>query len=66
MKQVQAIGDYADDSYYIYDLAGLKYIILANPIRSNICDEIPVLCINTWSEPKALDDSNLRIHPVLP
>ena len=56
MKQVRAIGDSADDSYFIYDLAGLKYIVPANPTPSNIRDEIPVLCINTCSEPKALDE----------
>ena len=56
MKQVRAIGDYADDSYCIYDLAGLKYIVPANPTPSDIRDEIPVLCINTCSEPKALDE----------
>jgi len=56
MKQVRAIGDYADDSYCIYDLAGLKYIVPANPTPSNIRDEIPVLCINTCSEPKTLDE----------
>ena len=37
-------------------MAGLKYIVPANPTLSNIRDEIPVLCINTCSEPKTLDE----------
>ena len=56
MKQVWAIGDSADSSYCIYDLAGLRYIIPANPTPTNIRDEIPVLCINTCNEPRALDE----------
>jgi hypothetical protein len=56
MKQVRAIGDYADDSYCLYDLAGLKDIVPSNPTPTNIREEIPVLCINTCSEPKLLDE----------
>jgi len=60
MKQVRAIGDYADDSYCIYDLAGLRYIVPSNPTPTNIRDEIPVLCINTCSEPKVLDEETCQ------
>jgi hypothetical protein len=37
-------------------LAGLKYIVPSNPTPANIREEIPVLCINTCSEPKLLDE----------
>jgi len=60
MKQVQAIGDYADDFYCIYDLAGLRYIVSANPTPTNIRDEIPVLCINTCSELRAKDEETCQ------
>jgi len=60
MKEVRAIGDYADDSYCIYDLAGLRYIVPAKPTPTNIRDEIPVLCINTCSEPRALDEETCQ------
>jgi len=60
MKQVWAIGDYADDSYCIYDLAGLRYIVPANPTPTNIRDEIPVLCINTCSELRALGEESCQ------
>jgi len=60
MKQVRAIGDYADDSYCIHDLAGLRYIVPANPTPTNIRDEIPDLCINTCSKPRALDEETCQ------
>jgi len=60
MKQVRAIGDYADDSYCIYDLAGLRYVVPANPTPTNIRDEIQVLCINTCSKPRALDEETCQ------
>jgi hypothetical protein len=57
MKQVWAIGDYyADDSYCIDDLAGLKYIVPSNSTPTDIREEIPVLCINTCSDPKLRDE----------
>jgi len=60
MKQVRAIGDYSKDSYCIHDMAGIRYLVQANPTPDNIRAEIPVLCINTCSEPRLLDEQTCR------
>jgi hypothetical protein len=47
MKQVQAIGDYAKDTYHIHDMAGYCYPVEATITSSDVQAEIPQMCTNT-------------------
>jgi hypothetical protein len=49
MKQVQALGDYATDTYHIHDGAGYRYTVEASAAPASIQTEIPQLCTNTIS-----------------
>jgi hypothetical protein len=50
MKQVQAIGDYAKDTYHIHDMAGYRYAVEAIVPPSGVQAEIPQMCTGTYAD----------------
>jgi hypothetical protein len=60
MKQVRALGDYANDRYCIHDMAGKQYMLTPHQTPDDIRDEIPTLCVNQAAKIKCLDEDTAR------
>jgi hypothetical protein len=59
MKQVRALGDYANDRYCIHDMAGSQYVLSPQQTPDDIRDEIPTLCVNQAATVKTLDEETV-------
>jgi hypothetical protein len=59
MKQVRALGDYANDRYCIHDMAGIQYVLFPHQTPDDIRDEIPTLCVNQAATVKTLDEETI-------
>jgi hypothetical protein len=59
MKQVRALGDYANDRYCIHDMAGKQYVLTPHPTPDDIREEIPTLCVNHAATTKSLDEETV-------
>jgi hypothetical protein len=57
MKQVRALGDYANDRYC---MAGKQYMLTPYQTPDDIRDEIPTLCVNQAAKIKSLDEDTVR------
>ena len=44
MKQVQALGDYGKDIYYIHDMAGYRYTMEASSVSFQPKEDVPQMC----------------------
>ena len=58
MKQVQALGDYSKDIYYIHDMAGYRYTMEASSVSFQPKKDAPQMCtgmMDSGSDPSRLD-----------
>jgi len=56
MKQVQALGDYSNDTYHIHDMAGYRYKLEASEVSLKVKKDIPRLC--TFVQDSGMDRSS--------
>jgi len=56
MKQVQALGDYSNDTYHIHDMAGYRYKLESSSVSITDRKDIPQLC--TVVQDSGMDQSS--------